>query len=109
MHAYSRVVIAVLVLALAGCASPGPQSTKLTTDDLLYTSDQMREKLGGSAVLSGRTAGSPAMVIVTDKVVNLTDDIITPAEELMIVARVRHQTDYFDRPIEAYEPGAARE
>jgi amino acid transporter len=23
---------------------------------------------------------------------------------LMIVARVRHQTDYFDRPIEAYEP-----
>jgi hypothetical protein len=28
---------------------------------------------------------------------------------LMIVARVRHQTDYFDRPIEAYEPGAARE
>jgi amino acid transporter len=28
---------------------------------------------------------------------------------LMIVARARHQTDYFDRPIEAYEPGAARE
>lgn len=28
---------------------------------------------------------------------------------LMIVARVRHQTDYFSRPIEAYEPTAARE
>ena len=28
---------------------------------------------------------------------------------LMIVARARHQTGYFDRPIEAYEPGAARE
>jgi hypothetical protein len=26
---------------------------------------------------------------------------------LMIVARARHQTDYFDRPIEAYEPDTA--
>jgi hypothetical protein len=23
---------------------------------------------------------------------------------LMIIARARHQTEYFDRPIEAYEP-----
>ena len=28
---------------------------------------------------------------------------------LMIVARARNQTDYFSRPIEAYEPDAARE
>ncbi len=27
---------------------------------------------------------------------------------LMIVARARHQTDYFDRPIEAYEPEGTR-
>jgi hypothetical protein len=24
---------------------------------------------------------------------------------LMIVARARHQTDYFSRPVEAYQPG----
>jgi hypothetical protein len=28
---------------------------------------------------------------------------------LMIVARARRQTDYFSRPVEAYEPAAARE
>lgn len=32
----------------------------------------------------------------------------TPSVLLMLVARARHQTDYFSRPIEAYQPDAAR-
>ncbi len=49
----------------------------------------MRDSLAGSAFLAGRHAGSPRAVIVLNRVENLSSDVISTAEQWMLVARVR--------------------
>ncbi len=83
---------AVCLLSLAmtvGCASK-PQTSRLTSDDLIVASDKMVQSLGKSEFLAGRTPGSPPVVIITNKVENLTDNIIPVGEQWMTVARVQN-------------------
>ncbi len=78
----------VLLLVLTACTST-PTSTRLTQDDLDVTVNEMAASLSGSDFLAERTTDSPQIVIVTNKVQNLTDDIIPVAEQWMLVARVQ--------------------
>ena len=86
-------VLAMLCLALlvgAGCQASTGQTTRLTQDDLLETSNRMIDSLAKSDFLEGRTASSPLAVIMTNKVENLTDQIIAPGEQWSTVIRVQN-------------------
>lgn len=73
-----------------GCSASQGQSTRLTDDDMLVASDRMVASLAASDFLAGRTPDSPPVVIVTNKVENLTDQIITPAKQWSTVLRVQN-------------------
>ncbi len=81
---------AVVVAALASCATwRAPESTRLTDDDLIATTDAMATKLGESDFLRERGPGSDPIVIAINKVQNLTSDIIPEREQWWMMARVR--------------------
>lgn len=75
-------------MLLIGCASGG-ESSQMTTEDVKFTVDKMADSLAGSEFLTGRTASSPPVVIVTNKVENLTQQIIPPAEQWMIISQLQ--------------------
>jgi len=75
------------VLWLAGCRQA--ESTRLRFDDLDAMVAAMASSLAGSDFLRDRTPQSPPIVVVINKVENLTYDVIPPAEEWMLMARVR--------------------
>ena len=79
-------------LLIAGCLlSCGPRksvSTRLTADDFYVTEQKIRQDLASSSFLANRGPDSEPMVIVVNKVENLTSDIITEAEQWMAVQRV---------------------
>ena len=81
----------IVGLTLAGCASSGPRSTRITQSDLDATVSEMVASLAGSDFLRNRTADSPPIVIVTNKVENLTDDVIPISEQWMLVARLQSE------------------
>lgn len=72
---------------LTGCSSP--QTTRLQASDFDQTIAVMVESLSRSEFLAGRTPDSPPAWVVIDKVENLTTDVIPPAEQWMLVARVQ--------------------
>ena len=76
------------VIAILGCAST-PQSTRLTAGDFEVTVNEMARSLAASEFLAGRNADSPQIRIVTEKVTNLTSDVISSAEQWMLIARVQ--------------------
>lgn len=73
---------------LAGC-QPQARSTRLTGDDLQLTTTLMADSLAASRFMTDRTADSPPVVIMINRVRNLTSDIITLPEQWMMVAKVR--------------------
>jgi hypothetical protein len=73
-----------------GCAASKGQSSRLTDDDLLVASDRMVASLAASDFLAGRAPDSPPVVVVTNKVENLTDQIIPPAKQWESVLRVQN-------------------
>ncbi len=78
----------VCFLLLGGCAGPA-RSTRLQLSDLNETASQMAVSLAGSQWLGSRTARSPLAVVTCQKVLNLTTDLIPPAEQWMIISRLR--------------------
>ncbi len=66
-----------------------PNSSRLTQGDLDATVNAMAASLAASDFLAGRNATSSPIVIVTNRVQNLTDDIIPVAEQWMLIARVQ--------------------
>lgn len=71
-----------------GCAKK-VKSTRITGNDFYVTMDKMVDSLAKSDVIGQRNTESPEMILMINKVTNLTSDIISPAEQWMLVARVR--------------------
>jgi hypothetical protein len=90
MHIKTMAMLCIALLAGVGCQASEGQSSRLTQDDLLEASNRMIESLAKSDFLEGRTASSPQAVIVTNKVENLTDQIIAPGEQWSTVLRVQN-------------------
>ena len=90
-------MLPVLMTCLLGVATTGlltscnsaPQSTRLRASDFDETIAKMAQSLAASDFLASRDAQSPAAWVVIDKVENLTTDIIAPAEQWMLVARLQ--------------------
>jgi hypothetical protein len=87
MRVVTRVLIFVVVLA--GCAGCVERSTRLTGSDFEVTVQEMANSLAASEFLAERSPTSPEIRIVTRQALNLTSDVITPAEQWMLVARVQ--------------------
>lgn len=81
--------LVLLCLVLSGCQSAPPRTTDFTQDDLDVTINAMAASLAASDFLSERTPDSPQIVLVTNQVRNLTDNLMTTAERWMMIARVQ--------------------
>ncbi|MBL0928371.1 MAG: hypothetical protein IBJ11_12100 [Phycisphaerales bacterium] len=79
--------ILMLGLLAASCAAPPARTTRLRASDFEVSAAEMAQSLAASEWLAGRTAASEPARVVTNKVENLTTDVITPAEQWMVVAR----------------------
>jgi hypothetical protein len=84
------VTLAAAAAGGGGCAASQGQNTRLTDDDLLVASNRMVESLAASDFLEGRTPASPPVVVVTNKVENLTDQIIPQGKQWATVLRVQN-------------------
>ena len=84
-----RLFVILCSSALLLSCSTSPQSTRLTIDDFNQVTERMAQSLGQSRLLVSRDPGSPRMVIVINKVQNLTTDLISPSEQWMLMARLR--------------------
>jgi hypothetical protein len=77
-----------MAMWLLGCATP-PPTTRLTIGDYDAAIAKMTQSLAASDFLAGRGPHTEPAVIVIDRVLNLTTDIIPPAEQWMMIARLR--------------------
>jgi len=87
LSARSASSAVVLCCVLTGCAAP--QSTRLTVGDLNYVVAEIDGQLADSDFITERTTDSEPARVMINKVLNLTGDVITPAEQWMLMARVR--------------------
>lgn len=79
-----------LVVVTMGCASgPVGQSTRLNIDDFDAMTEAMAQSLLSSDALAGRGADSEPWVVSIDKVLNLSDDVMTVNEQWSIMMQVR--------------------
>lgn len=86
------VIMGLLIGGMVAATGCGPQrSTRLQLPDLMLTSEMMVESLAGSRFLRERTPDSSEVIVVIDKVQNLTSDIIPEAEQWLWVSRVVNQ------------------
>ena len=83
-----RLISIACVAVIVGCASTG-RSTRLTHGDFNDTVHAMAASLATSDFITDRTSRSPPIRIVTNKVENLSSDVISPAEQWMLIARVQ--------------------
>lgn len=84
-----KIMVIAVCVGFIGCASnQGMRSTRLTANDFVVTEDKITADLHASDFLNQRTSESRPMVIVVQKVENLTSDIMTEAEQWMAVRRV---------------------
>lgn len=75
-------------LGVAGCAAP-QQTTRMTAGDLDTMSHELAASLAASDALAGRNSDSPLWVVSISKVQNLSSDVMTPAEQWSVMARLR--------------------
>ncbi len=84
------VLLTAVVATAAGCASrPNPTTTRIQIEDLDETVARMAQSLASSEFLAQRTPESEPIYITINRVENLTTDIIPPAEQWMLMARVQ--------------------
>lgn len=89
LHAATRFgALALLGLSLGACSSVG-SSSALTADDFFVTTNDMVAKLSSSEFLADRDATSEPVVIVINKVENLTSDIIPVPEQWALMWKVQ--------------------
>lgn len=77
------------VVLLVACSPPRVQTTRLDADDLVAMTDAMVASLLRDPVLAERSAASPLMVVVADRVSNRTNDILPDREKQAFTARLR--------------------
>lgn len=78
--------LAVVIAIIAGCSTP--KSSRIQIGDFEAATAEMVNSLSASAFLAERNADSPPVIIVINKVENLTYDVITPAEQWMLMAKL---------------------
>ncbi len=83
------VGVVVAVSLLAACTPKPARHTRLEAEDLEALVHHMVQSLAASDFLRQRTVRSSPIRIVIDKVENLSSDIVTEAEQWMVMARVR--------------------
>ena len=91
IHAAVMAPFMVIIAAagLSGCQSTAARSTRMTVDDLNAMAGAMAQSLAASDALRDRTAASPPWVISVDKVLNLSNDVMTEAEQWFVIAKLR--------------------
>jgi len=75
-------------LLLLSCSTPA-RSTRMTVDDIEAMGAAMAQSLAASDALRGRDADAPRWTVSIDKVLNLSSDVMTEAEQWAIMARLR--------------------
>lgn len=91
-HASSRrqlVGLALLCLLVFPACASKPRTTRLQLDDFNAAAAKMAQSLAASRFLAERGPDSPPIIVTVNKIENLTDDIITPAEQWMFIEKVR--------------------
>jgi len=92
-HHPRHTFLLALCVPLSACCALGcaatPRSTRLQPEDFNATVQHMVERLAASDFLAPRDADSEPVYITINKVENLTSDIITQAEQWMLMARVQ--------------------
>lgn len=87
MNRVAVVACAVAALSLTACQPS--RSTRMTAEDLEEMARAMAQSLAASPAIVQRNADSPRWVVSIDKVLNLTSDVMTPAEQWYVIARLR--------------------
>jgi hypothetical protein len=80
--------LALAAALVTGCAT-ARGSTRISSADFNDTVQAMVASLAASGFLADRHERSPQVRIVTNRVLNLSSDVITPAEQWMLIARVQ--------------------
>ncbi len=82
--------LCLLILCIAACApKPVGQSTRLTLDDINTMTAEMARSLLTSDALAQRGPDTEPWVVSIDKVLNLSDEVMTTNEQWAIMAQVR--------------------
>lgn len=82
--------LCLLILWITACApKPVGQSTRLTIDDIDTMTAEMAHSLLTSDALARRGPGSGPWVVSINKVLNLSDEVMTTNEQWSIMAQVR--------------------
>lgn len=82
-----------VVTAFVGCTpKPVGETTRLNLGDIDAMTEAMAQSLLTSDALRHRNAQSPPWIVSMDKVLNLSDDVMTPNEQWSIMAQVRGST-----------------
>lgn len=85
---FTGVFLLAYMAISAGCTAT-PRSTRLQLGDIDEAVERMIASLTVSDFLAARGPDSPPMVIVINRVSNLTTDLIPPEEQWMVMARLR--------------------
>lgn len=75
-------------LIFTACASKS-RTTRIQLDDFNTAAAKMAQSLAASRLLADRGPDSPPIIVTVNKIENLTEDIITPAEQWMFIEKVR--------------------
>ncbi len=87
---YCLCAIVCCLFILPACESkPVGESTRLTIDDVEAMTHEMSQSLLTSGVFSKRNAASEPWTVTIDKVLNLSDEVMTENEQWSIMAQVR--------------------
>jgi hypothetical protein len=84
-----RALLFLLLLPLCACASRAPRSTRITGGDYEVLIPEIVSQLASSDFLRDRGPESPPIIVTTERVRNLTTDLMPVAEQWMLVNRVQ--------------------
>jgi len=89
-----QIIPLLLLTSLLPACQPKPvgETTRLSIADIDQMTGQMAHSLLASDALSSRSPGSPDWAVSIDKVLNLSDEVITENEQWSIMAQVRGAT-----------------
>jgi hypothetical protein len=91
MRNLQLLLAAALVASIAACSAPRVQTTRLGSADLVAMTDAMAQSILASETLTGSPAAPSPVVIVIDRAVNRTSDVIPQRELWGFLARLQAQ------------------
>lgn len=85
----TMIVIALMGPAMLTQCQAEPRSSRLQIDDFNVVTEKMIQSLASSEFLADRDADSPPAYVTINNVENLTHDVISQAEQWMLIAKLR--------------------